>query len=145
MKKNIKINISDNKQDCKIGYIDFHADDSRFSSSFGENMTLQLSQMKASSGQVSMLIMTNKLKNVEKYKDGLIIFDEPCRGMSMKNQLKIANFIIKLHIKLNCQVIVTTHSLLILKKLADIAQFYDVSKMVDTDFNAFYTEQLGDE
>jgi predicted ATPase len=143
MKNNIKLDISPDK--FNFNYIDFHGDDRKFTGSFGDNMSLQMFHMKASSGQVSISLLNDKLKDINKIKNGVLILDEPCRGQSIKNQFKVVSLIMGLVEKHNCQIIVTSHSDIILKSLSDIAQYYDIKNNTDTTYNKFMLSQLSNE
>lgn len=125
-----------------FNYLDFHSDDKKFAGSFGDNMSLQIGMMKASSGQVSIGLLNNTFKNIDKVRDGLVILDEPCRGQSIKNSLKLANMIRVMSTKLNCQVILTTHSDWILKAFKDTAQYYDITNNADTTYKDYILSQL---
>lgn len=143
MKENIKLIDSGNKFNFK--YIDFHGDDMKFASAFiDDSMGLQIQQMKASSGQVSISLLNNALGDLEKVKDGLIILDEPCRGQSIKNKWRVVRLITGLTERFNCQVILTTHSDTILSAFKGVAQYYDISLNADTTYRDFMISQLKD-
>lgn len=139
MKENIKLEVAEG--DFKVDYMDFHASDKRFAASFGEDIGLQMSHMRASSGQVTVSLLNKILKRAKDFKKGVIILDEPCRGMSIRNQLMVCNLIKGLVEKVACQVIITSHSLLILTEFAGIAQYYDVGKGCDVTFEEYYMDQ----
>lgn len=140
MKKNIKLDMVEDK--FNFNYIDFHGDDKKFSGSFGSNIGLQIAQMRASSGQVSMSLVSNLLRDLGKVKDGVIILDEPCRGVSISGQYSLAKAIIGLKNKFNCQVILTTHSSILLELLEDSAQYYNIEKNCDTSYKEYMVEML---
>jgi predicted ATPase len=138
MKENIRI---ETEGEFPVDYMDFHASDKRFSGSFGEDIMLQMGQMRASSGQVTISLLNKILKRVKKTENGVIIFDEPCRGMSIRNQLMICNLMKGIVEKMNCQLIVTTHSIIILGKFEGKAQYFDVGKGKDVTYEEFYKSQ----
>jgi predicted ATPase len=140
MKKHIKID--DVSEKFNFTYIDFHGDDRKFAGAFGSNLSMQLQQMKASSGQVSISLLNNALGDIDKVRNGVVIFDEPCRGQSIKNKWKVVNLISGLSKKMNCQVILTTHSDTILKAFKDSAQYFDIVSGQDTTYVDFMISQL---
>lgn len=123
-------------------YVDFHGDDRKFSGSFGKNLSLQIQQMKLSSGQVSISLLNDALGNIEKVRNGVVILDEPCRGQSIRNKMRLIGLISALESKLNCQVIVTTHSDTLLRAFKDRAQYFDISSNSDTTYKDFMINQL---
>jgi len=133
MKKNIQLT----GKKCKVNYIDFHGGDKKFASAFGSNMELQLRQMKASAGESTIVQMLQ----MAKFTDGLLILDEPCRGLSIKNQIQIGRIIEKKFFIDGCQVICTTHSDIILKKFRNIAQYFEVKAGTDTTYKEYVKEQ----
>ena len=139
MKGNIKLETVD--KEFKVDYMDFHASDKRFAGAFGDDISLQIGHMRASSGQVTISLLNKMIKRFEKFKNGVIILDEPCRGMSIKNQIMVANIIKKYVENAGCQVIVTSHSVLILTEFASLAQYYDVGKGCDVTFEEYYMDQ----
>lgn len=130
------------KEGIKVHYIDFHGGDKKFAASFGDNIDLQLQQMKLSSGQVSISLINSALSNIDKVRGSVVILDEPCRGQSIKNKLRVVNLISGLSNKLDCQVIVTTHSDTILRAFKSTAQYYDISIGKDTTYKDFMISQL---
>jgi predicted ATPase len=140
MKKHIKIDTVPEK--FNFTYIDFHGDDRKFAGAFGNDLGMQLQQMKASSGQVSISLLNNALGDIDKVRNGVVIFDEPCRGQSIKNKWKVVNLISGLSKKMNCQVILTTHSDTILKAFKDSAQYFDIVSGQDTTYVDFMISQL---
>jgi predicted ATPase len=143
-RQNMKVHINLDKVEDKFNftYIDFHGDDRKYAGSFGSNMTLQLAQMKASSGQVSISLINNAFSNIDKVKDGVIILDEPCRGQSIKNKWAIIKLIDGLGNRFGCQVILTTHSDTILKAFKNTAQYFDIVSNKDTTYTDFIISQL---
>lgn len=139
MKKHARIEA---KEGIKVNYVDFHGDDRKFAGSFGDNIGLQIQQMKLSSGQVSISLINNALGDIDKVRGSVVILDEPCRGQSIKNKYKVANLISALANRLDCQVIVTTHSDTILSAFKDTAQYYDISSGKDTTYREFMISQL---
>lgn len=123
-------------------YVDFHGDDRKFAGSFGDNISLQIQQMKLSSGQVSISLLNNALGNIEKIKNGVVILDEPCRGQSTKNKMRLIGLISGIESKLNCQVIVTTHSDTLLRAFKDRAQYFDIASNSNTTYKDFMISQL---
>jgi predicted ATPase len=140
MKKHIKIDTVPEK--FNFTYIDFHGDDRKFAGAFGNDLGMQLQQMKASSGQVSISLLNNALGDIDKVRNGVVIFDEPCRGQSIKNKWKVVNLISGLSKRMNCQVILTTHSDTILKAFKDSAQYFDIVSGQDTTYADFMISQL---
>jgi predicted ATPase len=53
----------------------------------------------------------------EEFRNTILIVDEPEGGISLTNQIKIFDTLQMISIKNNCQVIVTTHSYVIMKKI----------------------------
>lgn len=139
IKRNIKVETID--QDFKVGYMDFHASDKRFAGAFGEDIGLQMGHMRASSGQVSISLLNKVITKLKEYKSGVIILDEPCRGMSIRNQLLVASIIRKFVEQAMCQIIVTSHSALILTEFAGLAQYFDVGKGCEVTFDEYYMDQ----
>lgn len=141
MGKHIKIEDIGNK--FNFTYIDFHGDDLKYSTDFVDDaMELQIQQMKASSGQVSISLLNHALSDIDQVKNGLVILDEPCRGQSIKNQWKAINIIHSLSSRYNCQFIITTHSDTILGYFKNIAQYYNISENKDTTYKEFMISQL---
>lgn len=87
-------------------------------------------------------MLNNALGDIEKVKDGVVIFDEPCRGQSIKNKWKVVNLISGSSKRMNCQVILTTHSDTILKAFKDTAQYFDIVAGQDTTYVDFMISQL---
>lgn len=123
-------------------YVDFHGDDKKFAGAFGNDIALQVQQMKLSSGQVSISLLNSALGNIEKVRNGVVILDEPCRGQSIKNKMRLVGLISALESKLNCQVIVTTHSDTLLKAFKDRAQYFDIASNSNTTYRDFILSQL---
>jgi predicted ATPase len=136
------INIEKSEEPFNFTYIDFHGDDRKFAGSFGNNLSLQIIQARASSGQVSISLLNDALKDLKKVENGVVIFDEPCRGQSIKNQYYVIRLIGGLMIKYNCQLIVTSHSDIILKFFADIAQYYNIVKNENTTYQEYINSQM---
>lgn len=132
MKNNIKLDVDEG---ISASYIDFHSGDRKYAGTFGEDYGLQISQMKASSGQCTLALFN--AKKLDKINGGLVIFDEPCRGLSIKNQYKICNLIYNMNYLKKSQVIVVTHSDIILKTFKDIAQYYLVSEGKDVTYDEY--------
>lgn len=143
-RQNMKAHINLDKVEDKFNftYIDFHGDDRKYAGSFGSNMTLQLAQMKASSGQVSISLLNNAFSNIDKVKNGVVIFDEPCRGQSIKNKWGLVKLIDGLANRFGCQVILTTHSDTLLKAFKNKAQYFDIVSNKDTTYTDFIISQL---
>lgn len=134
--------IVDKLESFPIKYLDFHGGDKKFSGAFGDDMILQMQQMRASSGQCT-LALVNSGKFTD-FNGGLILLDEPCRGLSLKNQSGIGNFV-KNFVKFrDCQIVLTTHSLVILKSLASIAQFFSIEMGADISCAEYIGSQLKD-
>jgi len=75
-----------------------------------ENMDLQVTCMKSSSGEGLLLQLAN-LNNIKNLSEKLLILDEPEKGLSIKQQLKTAKYLKFLVDKYNgLQIIVVTHS-----------------------------------
>jgi predicted ATPase len=143
-RKNMKDNVLIEKSDVKFPfkYIDFHGDDKKFSGTFGNDMSLQLMQMRASSGQVSISLINKVLGDIPNMKGSLVVLDEPCRGQSIKNKLRMVTVIRNLAFKLDCQVIVTTHSDWILSAFDGIAQYFDIVANKNTTYKEYINSQL---
>jgi len=139
MKTHIKIDDSVSK--FNFTYIDFHGDDRKFSGAFGKDSSLQIQQMKSSSGEVSISLFNKAFNNIEKVRNGVVILDEPCRGQSIKNKYSVIGLINRLK-ALNCQVILTTHCETILSAFKDNAQYYDITNNRDTTYKEFMIQQL---
>lgn len=105
-------------------------------------MDLQIQQMKASSGQVSIALLNNAFRDINKVRNGLVILDEPCRGQSIKNKSNVVRIIDGLVSRFGCQVILTTHSDTILKAFRDEAQYFDIQSNSDTSYEMFMISQL---
>jgi len=137
----LKDNISVSKKgDFPVKYIDFHGHDKKYAAAFGDNMLLQLAQMKASSGQSSIALLNNAKFN--DFGNGLILLDEPCRSLSIKNQYNISRLIINLSKVKNCQVVLTSHSSIVLESLKDIAQFFSVESGEDISYKDYILSQM---
>lgn len=141
MKKHIKIDTVPEK--FNFTYIDFHGDDRKFAGSFGNDISMQLQHMKASSGQVSIALLNNKFAKIDKVRDGVVILDEPCRGQSIKNKWNVVRLVNGLiSDRFNCQVILTTHSDTILSAFKETAQYFDIANNKDTTYRDFMISQL---
>ncbi len=140
MKKHIKIDKV--SQNFNFTYIDFHGDDKKHAGSFGNDISLQLAHMKSSSGQVSISLLNSNLNDVNKFQNGVVIFDEPCRGQSIKNKWNVVRIIKGLTNNFGCQVILTTHSDTILSAFKDTAQYFDISKNKNTSYKDFIISQM---
>lgn len=141
MKKYIKLDTA--TEFFNFTYIDFHGDDRKFAGSFGSDIKMQMTHMKASSGQVSISLLNSTFSNIDKVKNGVVILDEPCRGQSIKNKWNVVRLINGLiSDRFNCQVILTTHSDTILKSFKETAQFFDISKNQNTTYTDFMISQL---
>jgi predicted ATPase len=136
LKKNIVVN---SNGEFPFKYIDFHGGDKKFSGSFGDDMMLQIAQMRASSGQVNLSLLGRSKFN--EFSNGLVILDEPCRGLSLKNQAGVSNLVRNLAFIKGCQVILTTHSDVILRKLNGFAQYFSVEKMCDITYEDYVSSQ----
>lgn len=120
-------------------YLDLHQSDHKFSSSFGDDIALQIHQMKASSGQTTLLSLLKI--DPTKIVDKIIILDEPCRGLSVRNQWVVSQMLRQMAERGN-QVIVVTHSTLIMRELKPLAQFYDVVSGRNVDYDLHLSEQM---
>lgn len=137
------IKIEDIGSNFNFTYIDFHGDDLKFATNFVDDfMIQQLQQMKASSGQVSISLLNDSLKDINKVKNGVVILDEPCRGQSIKNKWKLVRLIHGLTNNFGCQVILTTHSDTILSAFKNLAQYYDIESNSDITYKDFIISQL---
>jgi predicted ATPase len=136
MKKHIQLDAVEEK--FPFTYVDFHGADKKYAGAFGDDMALQLQQMRSSSGQVSLSLLVKLGKSLASNQNGLVVLDEPCRGQSIKNQINLTRIIDSLVRKFGCQVILTTHSDIILSLLEDDAQFYDIT----TNQNTTHAEYL---
>lgn len=113
-------------KDTPVKYYDFHADDRKFSGSFGEDIMSQIQAQRASSGQANLIqFIGSKVVDAEK---SLIILDEPCRGLSIKTQWKFLNLFIKLLSKDN-QLIISTHSAIFMRYAEVIGQLYSLEHL----------------
>lgn len=139
MSSNVTI---DYEEDSKLTFLDFHSFDRKFSTSFGSDITEQYRQMRSSSGQVSISILNNYLSDIEGIRNSLIILDEPCRGQSIKNKIRLSKLIKVLSTKLGCQIIITTHSDFLLSAFKETAQYYDLSLNRDTTYEEYMITQL---
>lgn len=110
----------------KVCYYDAHADNLKYSSVFGDDIGMQMAQQRNSSGISSLLTLKKKLEDW-KIKDSIILLDEPCRGLSIKNQYKLLRFLIHLTTNGN-QLICSTHSeaFMELNLLEDVFKLYSV-------------------
>jgi predicted ATPase len=98
---------------------------------------MQLRQMKASAGESTIV----QLVEMAKFKNGLLILDEPCRGLSIKNQIQVARIIEKKFLVDHCQIICSTHSDIILKEFRHYAQYFEVKLGKDVSYKEYVTEQ----
>jgi predicted ATPase len=105
----------------EVKYFDFHSGDKKFAGSFGDDIMGQLQAGRASSGIGNLLQFGRTgIKNMD---DGLIILDEPDRGLAPKIQRDMASLLKKLYLFANNQIVVSTHSTYIM----DVAnQIYSV-------------------
>lgn len=121
-KEAIRIEKSDKKFDTR--YFDFHSGDKKYSGSFGNDMSGQMSAMRASSGLGSIIQFNNtKIKNL---KDSLIMLDEPDRGMALKLQMSFADMFLKMVFINGNQMVISTHSTYIMDVGELIGQIYSV-------------------
>lgn len=130
------------KLDTKFPYkfVDFHGGDKKFSSSFGDDISLQMFHMKASSGQVSLSLIQSA--NFKEFKDGLIVLDEPERGLSIRNQRALGKMLGQISFYKNCQLIMTCHSEIVLKALSEIgAEFFEVKERKIVTYDEFLKMQ----
>lgn len=110
-----------------VKYHDFHGDDKKFSGTFGDDIQAQLMAMKASSGIGSLIQFGSKAIN--KVQNGLIILDEPCRGLSIKAQHDFAIGLMRICMLGDNQLIISTHSEYIMniaEKFSEFSQLYSV-------------------
>lgn len=136
MKNHIKVSST---SEFNFTCVDFHAEDSRFSANLRyTDLSLQLLHMKASSGQVSVSLLNTKLLKV---KDSLVVLDEPCRGLSIRNKLKLFSVVENL-LASNCQIILTTHSDILLKGFKELAQYFDIGLGQPTTYKDYMRSQL---
>jgi len=99
--------------------MDTEKDNPRTLPYFGKDMAAQLNMMFSSHGQSIYAIM----KGIESAKNKLILIDEPEAGLSIRSQVELAGFI-KKAIENGCQIVLATHSLVLL-----------TSNIVDSVFN----------
>jgi predicted ATPase len=125
----------------KFGFasLDLHAGDRKFAGAFGSDIGLQMAQMKASAGQSTLLQLAGS--KPREIAGSLVLMDEPCRGLSTRNQFVVSQMILQMAERGN-QLVVVTHSTLIMEALAGVAQFYDVSKGADVTYRDYIKEQL---
>lgn len=125
---------------CKAVCLDLHGGDRKFAGAFGKNLGLQIQQMKASAGQSTLLqLLEAKPREI---KDSLVLLDEPCRGLSIRNQIVVSRMI-EMLVQNGNQVVAVTHSVIILESFSGKgkAQFFDVSKRHTVDYLSYFTEQ----
>jgi predicted ATPase len=105
------------RTEFKAKYRDAAFEDFRFSAVIVSDTSLQLKQMKSSSGQGNFFGFHGlDLKNIKKH---LIILDEPEKGIDHKIQKGIARVIFNSYLSGSNQLIIATHSYLMIKKYKD--------------------------
>jgi len=77
----------------------------------------------------------------EEFKDIVLIVDEPEAGISLKNQKKIIDAFKKIATKNSCQIIVTTHSYVIIRSVDEVFSM-DAKKWIPSDAY-LYSSLLG--
>lgn len=137
MKKHIKITFDEGHE---VKYVDFHSGDKKFASSLSDNIGTKMTMMRASAGQCTLVLLNSA--NFKNVKDAVVILDEPCRGLSIKNQWAIASFIMNMQTLKGCQMIVTSHSDIILECFSTSAQYFDVGTGKDVTYKEFMLSQL---
>lgn len=122
MKGYLELDKNDKPFDTK--YYDFHSGDNKFNGTFGDDMMGQIQAQHSSSGIGSLLQFNNTgIKNMT---DGLILLDEPDRGMAPKLQHSFAEMITKMTFFGGNQIIVSTHSTYIMEIAELYGQIYSV-------------------
>lgn len=122
---------------------DTHAEDKKFAGAFGNDISAQVSAMKMSSGEASILFLSRIFK---KQPDFLIV-DEIDRGLSIKNQLIIAIGILnKIYSKNIQQVILSCHSQSMVEMwqtgFNDYFQLFDVESNKTLTWDEYHSSQL---
>lgn len=112
------------KTDFEKKYYDFHSNDMKYSSVFGDDMMGQVQSMSASSG-ISSLIQFGNTK-IKESKNSVILLDEPDRGMALKIQNNLAQLFVTMMLMGNNQLIISTHSTYIMKMAETYGQIYSV-------------------
>jgi predicted ATPase len=97
----------------QVKYFDFHSDDMKYASIFGEDISSQISAQRASSGQGITLQMV--ATGILKSKNSLLLIDEAARGYSPNMQTQFAHGIYLSTLMHSNQVILATHSEYIMK------------------------------
>jgi predicted ATPase len=110
-------------KDTPVLYYDFHADDMKFATVFGDNVMGQIQAMRSSSGMASIGQFIDT--GIHKAKDSLIILDEPCRGLSIKMEYKFINLFVNLLLN-NNQIFMSTHSHIFMKFAERIGHLYSL-------------------
>ena len=106
-------NIETDQTQFDVKYFDFHSGDKKYAGSFGDDMMGQIQAMKASSGIGNLLQFGRTgIKDMQK---GLILLDEPDRGMAPKIQRDFGQMLLKLSLLRQNQIIVSTHSAYIME------------------------------
>jgi energy-coupling factor transport system ATP-binding protein len=98
-------------------FLDTEKHNPRIKSSFfdSKNIGFELSSRFLSHGE-TMLPLISAAKT---FKDILLVVDEPEAGISLKNQLKLVS-VFKQALTQNCQVILTTHSYILIKSVEEV-------------------------
>lgn len=104
--------LTDPKQEISFRFLDTEKDNPRIkhSTAFSKNIGFELMSRFTSHGE-SMLPL---VQSCREFKDIIIFIDEPESGISLRNQKKILNALRKA-VRNGCQVIVTTHSYVLIK------------------------------
>lgn len=122
-KLHIKI---ESKPDVPARFWDFHANDMKYAGFFLDDISTHLQAIRSSSGQGSVIqFMNQDIKDLE---NGIIILDEPCRGLSIPLQFKFLNLFSNLILKGN-QLIISTHSKIFMDYAERAGQIYSLEHL----------------
>jgi predicted ATPase len=118
------VSVEKGADEFEAKYFDFHSGDRKYAGAFGDDMMSQIASMRASSG-IGLLIQFNATK-IKKMRGGLIILDEPDRGLAPKLQLQMEMLLVNLALIAENQVIVASHSKWLMDAAATFGKLYSV-------------------
>lgn len=123
----------------KIVFIDFIIDQLRTASMFDhDNIHLQMRQQRSSAGEVSLSFF-NELESID---NSLIILDEPTTGLSPRLSELLSNFIFNLAFLKKNQILVTTHSERLMKKISNLESLYSMEHMDYVTYDEFIDKHV---
>jgi len=115
-------------------FYDYHTeDDAANGKSFADMnylLDVGLGIMRASSGQAQLEQISQLLIKIAKDKPikGLVTFDEPESSLDLKTVIKLVQLLVVLNVKFKTDILMTTHSETLLRRLSRIWPVYDLDQ-----------------